>query len=124
MSKAFRDLLVWQKAMELTVAVYRITSEFPKAEMYGLTSQMRRCAASIPSNIAEGAGRATRRDFAQFVCIARGSNYELETQIELADRLGFAQKASVDEILHRSAEVGKLLKGLLLHLKTEEANRN
>ena len=124
MSKAFRDLVVWQKAMELTVAVYRITSDFPKAELYGLTSQMRRCAASIPSNIAEGSGRATRRDFAQFVCIARGSNYELETQIELAGRLGFVQKTSVEAILHRSAEVGKLLKGLLLHLKTEDVNRN
>lgn len=124
MSKAFRDLLVWQKAMDLTVAVYRVTSEFPKAELYGLTSQMRRSAASIPSNIAEGSGRATRRDFAQFVCIARGSNYELETQIELAGRLGFAERVAVEEILHRSADVGKLLKGLLSHLKAEEASRN
>jgi len=71
MSKAFRNLVVWQKAMELAVAVYHITSDFPKAEMYGLTAQMRRCAASLPSNIAEGSGRATRRDSAQFICIAR-----------------------------------------------------
>lgn len=112
MAKAFRDLKVWQLAMDLTAEVYRLTELFPKTEQYGITAQVRRCAVSIPSNIAEGSGRATKRDFANFVSIARGSNYELETQILIAVRLGFCSEKSASRTLGLSAEVGKLLKGL------------
>ena len=123
-AKAFRDLLVWQKSMDLTQEIYSLTATFPKSETYGLTSQMRRCAVSIPSNIAEGAGRATRRDFANFVVIARGSNFELETQIILAERLGYLDQQSAEYVSSASADVGKLLRGLLAHLRQEVPTRN
>jgi len=88
--QSFRDLQIWQKSMELTVAVYRITQSFPREEIFGLTSQLRRCAISIPSNIAEGQGRSSEREFLHFLSIARGSNCELQTQVEIARRLGLA----------------------------------
>ena len=89
MIKGYRDLIVWQRAIDLVVAVYKITDLFPKEEMYGLVSQMRRAAISISSNIAEGRGRGTRKDFRAFLRNAFGSGSELETQIELAKRLQF-----------------------------------
>ncbi len=89
MSKAFRDLDIWQRAMDLTTEVYRLTEAFPKHEIYGLTSQMRRCAVSVPSNIAEESARNTKRDFANFAAIAKGSNAELQTQLIIASRLGY-----------------------------------
>jgi four helix bundle protein len=89
MAKSFRELKVWNRAIELTTLVYALTAEFPKAEVYGLSSQMRRAAVSIASNIAEGSARGTRKDFKQFVAIARGSNSELQTQLVIAGRLGF-----------------------------------
>lgn len=84
---SYRDLQVWQKSTDLVVEIYRITKKFPKEELFGLTSQMRRCAVSIPSNIAEGRGRGTRKDFVQFLRIAYGSGSELETQLVLAQKL-------------------------------------
>ena len=87
MSASYRDLRVWQRAMDLVVSVYCATQEFPREELYGLTSQMRRASVSIPSNIAEGKGRSTDRDRALFFCHARGSLLELETQILIAQRL-------------------------------------
>jgi four helix bundle protein len=81
-SQSFRDLLVWQRAMQLTESIYRLTQDFPRAELYGLTSQIRRCAASVPSNIAEGQGKGSHGEFRQFLCIARGSTCELQTQLE------------------------------------------
>jgi four helix bundle protein len=87
MSQDFRDLAVWQRAMELSESVYHLTKSFPKEELYGLTSQLRRASTSVASNIAEGRGRATAGEFKQFLCIAQGSTYEVHTQLLLAKRL-------------------------------------
>ena len=89
MIQSFRDLQIWQKSMQLAVAVYNLTKDFPREELYGLTSQMRRCGVSIPSNIAEGQGRLNLGELRQFLGIARGSNCELQTQLEIARALGF-----------------------------------
>ena len=88
----YKDLIVWQKAIELVIEIYKITELYPESEKYGLTSQMRRCAVSIPSNIAEGRRRGTRKDFRQFLLIAYGSGSELETQIEITKKLSFSAK--------------------------------
>jgi four helix bundle protein len=93
LAQAFQDLTVWQRAMELTAAVYSFTKTLPKDELYGLTSQLRRASISIASNIAEGRGRATDRDFKQFVNIAQGSTYEVQTQLLLAERLKIGDEA-------------------------------
>lgn len=85
----YKDLIVWQKSMDLVVAIYAITDKFPKTEIYGLTSQMRRSAVSIPSNIAEGRRRGSKKDFRQFLVVAYASGAELETQVEIAKRLPF-----------------------------------
>src|ERR1035437_4851243 len=97
MAQAFRDLQVWQRSIQLTVVVYRLTQNFPREEIYGLTSQIRRAAVSVPSNIAEGQGRLTIGAFRQFLGIARGSNYELQTQLEIARSLGFGNPELIDE---------------------------
>lgn len=89
--ESHKDLIVWQKSMELVVEIYKLTDQFPKTEIYGLTSQMRRCVVSIPSNIAEGRRRGTKKDFRQFLIIAFGSGAELETQLEIAKRLSLNQ---------------------------------
>ncbi len=99
---SYKELIVWQKAMELVVDVYKLTEGFPKSELYGLTSQTRRCAVSIPSNIAEGRRRRGDKDYAHFLIIAYGSGSELETQIEIAKRLPFGKNlnfAKVDRLL-------------------------
>lgn len=106
-----RDLMVWQKAMTLAEQVYRATSVFPREEMYGLVSQMRRSAVSVPSNIAEGEGRGGK-DGRRFLDIAYGSLLELETQIELSQRLGFLQGEGFSELQVAAGEVGKMLNGL------------
>jgi four helix bundle protein len=87
--RTHKDLLVWQKAVDLVLDVYKITQSFPKEEGYGLTSQIRRAAISVPSNLAEGAARQTKKEFQQFIYIAMGSVAELETQLIIADRLGY-----------------------------------
>ncbi len=87
--KHYQQLIVWQKAIALVTEVYRVSSKFPRDEIYGLTSQVRRAAVSVPSNIAEGQGRATKGEFIQFLCHARGSLYELETQIVIGKNLGY-----------------------------------
>ena len=110
-----KDLIVWQKAMELIVAVYNLTSKFPKEEMYGLTSQIRRAAISIPSNIAEGKKRGTRKDYRQFLLVAYGSGAELETQIEIAKMLSFGKDyATIDRLIE---EVMKMLNKLISSLQ-------
>ena len=91
MATSFRDLRVWNKSMDLATMIYSISAGFPKSEIYGLSSQMRRAAVSIASNIAEGSARGTKKDFKQFVAIARGSNYELQTQPLLAKRLEYTE---------------------------------
>ena len=108
----YRELLVWQKAMDLVEAVYRATSCFPNTKIYGLTSQLRRAAVSIPSNIAEGQGRNTTRDFLHYLSVALGSLFEVETQISIAGRLDYVESEVEMKLLESAAEVGRLLNGL------------
>jgi four helix bundle protein len=111
--KSYRDLLVWQKAMDLAVAIHPIALSFPKAELFGLTSQLNRAAVSVPSNIAEGHGRRTTGDFIHFLSIARGSLNEVETQITLASRYDYIPDPVHDQLLETTAEVGRMLNGLI-----------
>ena len=98
MLKNYKDLKVWQKAYQLCVKIYKITKRFPKEEIYGLTSQLRRSAVSVPSNIAEGYGRQTTKEYIQALYIAYGSNCELETQILLAGDLGYIESRDLEEL--------------------------
>ncbi|HLL71397.1 MAG TPA: four helix bundle protein [Pyrinomonadaceae bacterium] len=114
--KSHRDLIAWQKAMELVVCVYKLSKNFPKEEVYGLTSQLRRAAVSIPANIAEGQGRRSKTEFKQYLGHARGSLLEVDTHLELALRLeyiGLKDHASVQEQLR---EVGRIINGLMRSL--------
>jgi four helix bundle protein len=110
--RSYRDLIVWQKALDLAEKVYEATRGFPKEEIYGITSQMRRAAVSIASNIAEGHARHTRREFFQFLGIARGSLSELQTQVILAARLRMLNGDDEQAVNERTAEVGRLLNAL------------
>lgn len=110
---SYKDLIVWQKAMELVVKVYELTDKFPKEEIYGLTSQMRRAAISIPSNIAEGTCRGTRKDYRQFLLIAYGSCSELETQLEIAKRLNKTKNLEYKYLNNLSLEVLKILNSII-----------
>jgi four helix bundle protein len=105
----YRDLIVWQEAMEIAEVIYSLTRAFPREEAFGLVSQMRRSAVSIPSNIAEGFGRAQRRSFVQFLRIAQGSLKELETQAQLAARVGMLHTESLADVLGRTERLGKRL---------------
>lgn len=113
MAQNFQDLVVWQRAMEMTVAVYRATQTFPREEIYGLTSQLRRAAVSVASNIAEGRGRITSGEFRQFLRLAQGSNYEIQTQILVARQLEMGKPELLDEAQKLSIEVGKMLSALI-----------
>jgi four helix bundle protein len=114
---SYQDLLAWQKAMELITEVYRETLGFPPEELYGLTSQMRRAAVSIASNIAEGQGRITKGEFIQFLGHARGSLLELETQVLVAKNLQYLDEPSLEILLGLTGEVGRLPNGLLSSIK-------
>ncbi len=109
----YRDLKVWEKAMNLTEGIYVITKGFPREELYGLTSQMRRAAVSIPSNIAEGQGRGSDREFARFLEIAHGSLAELDTQLLISLRLGYINSTKVKEIQNSMEEIGKMIRALI-----------
>jgi four helix bundle protein len=124
MANTFRDLKVWDLAMDLSVLVYELTADFPKQEIYGLSSQMRRASVSIASNIAEGKARSTRRDFRQFVTIAIGSNWELQTQLALARRLRFIDEARIMEAEALCHEVARMLNGLSAYLRKPSAPAN
>ena len=115
--RSYQELVAWRKGMELVAEVYRCTRSFPKEETYGLASQIRRAAVSVPSNIAEGQGRLTRGEFRQFLGHARGSVFELETQISIAKDLGFLSAAVTERLLERIQEVGRILSGLLNSLE-------
>ena len=117
MVKSFRDLVVWQKSIQLAVGVYRLTKDFPRDEQYGLTSQMRRSAVSVSSNIAEGHGRLNRGEYRQFLGIARGSNFEVQTQLEIARALGMGDAIMLEEADSLSHEVGKMIHGILEKIK-------
>jgi len=111
--ESFRDLIVWQRAIQMTVAVYKLTATFPKEEQFGLTSQLRRASVSIASNLAEGYGRNSRGEYKQFVGIARGSCCEVETQLVIAKQLGFGRDGAASLAEGLNVEVGKMLRGLL-----------
>ena len=121
MVQSFRDLLVWQRAIQLSVAIYRLTKDFPREELYGLSSQIRRAAVSVPSNIAEGHGRLGTGEYRQFLGIARGSNFELQTQLEIARALGFGDSKLLDEAEGLSHEVGKMIHGILEGIKDKDS---
>jgi four helix bundle protein len=114
--KHYQELIVWQKTMDLVEEVYKATHSFPRDEIYGLTSQIRRAAVSIPSNIAEGQGRRTTPDFLRHLSIAYGSLLELETQILLGIRLHYLAQEKCREIMSMTAEVGRMLNGLMSSL--------
>lgn len=110
--KNYRDLIAWQKSMNFVEDIYRATATFPKEELYGLVSQLRRCTISIPSNIAEGQGRGSDPDFARLLWIAHGSVREAETQLIISERLGFLKKQNAEVLLEKASEIGRLITGL------------
>ena len=114
--KHYQELIAWQKAMDLVEEVYKVSRSFPREEIYGLTSQLRRAAVSIPSNIAEGQGRRTTADFLRHLSIAYGSLLELETQLLIATRLNYLAPVKCSEILKMAGEVGRILNGLMSSL--------
>jgi four helix bundle protein len=116
--KSYKELIVWQKAVDLVMVVYAFTKLFPKDEWYGLRQQMRRAAVSIPSNIAEGQCRSTTKDFLHFLVMAHGSLAELETQVLVSDRLTYFTPEQTSELFDRMNEVGRLISGLKNSLTT------
>jgi four helix bundle protein len=123
MACSYRDLVVWQKALTFVTEIYRVTGKFPDNERYGLVSQLRRAAVSIPSNIAEGQGRLTEGEFRQFLGHARGSLLEVETQLLIAQELGFLDSVRFVAIEEHSKEIGRLLNGLIGSDLSRPANR-
>ena len=123
MAYSYRDLVVWQKAVEFVTDIYQTTARFPDHEKYGLVSQLRRGAVSIASNIAEGQGRLTEGEFRQFLGHARGSLLEVETQLHIAQRLGYLNGDQLTAIEEKSGRVGRLLNGLIGSDLSRSANR-
>ena len=121
MSGTYRDLKAWQSAMHLVQDIYRLTRTFPKEETYGLTSQLRKAAVSIASNIAEGKGRSSDKELLHFLSNAKGSLFEVETQIMIAESLGYLTRSLGEDILGKTAEVGRLLNGLMKAFRTISA---
>ncbi|MCO5131101.1 MAG: four helix bundle protein [Xanthobacteraceae bacterium] len=119
---SYRDLKVWQKAMTIAEQVYRLTSCFPKDEIYGMTSQIRRAAVSIAANVAEGHGREHRGSFVQFLRIAQGSLKELETHLLLALRVNLASPDVVEPVLAQCDELGKMLRSLIRSVQRRQAD--
>jgi len=115
--QSYRDLRVWQEAMTLGEKCYRLTREFPKEEIYGMTSQIRRSAASVPANIAEGYGRGNRGEYIQFLRVAQGSLKELETHVMLSQRVHLAPQPAFEEVLAQCVVVGKMLHALIRSLQ-------
>jgi four helix bundle protein len=119
MPQNVQELAVWQKAIDLTVCVYKLTRRFPKDELYGLVSQLRRAAVSVPSNIAEGRGRLGQREFRQFLGVALGSIFEVKTQLIVAGRLQMGSQNEIDEAAALSEEISKMLTSLINKLGPE-----
>jgi len=115
--QTYRDLFVWQKAIELVESVYQVTRDWPKEELYGLTNQVRRAAVSVPANIAEGQGRSGNKVFAHHLSIAYGSLYEVETHLVIAQRLRYIDVAGFQNLMDQAAEIGRLLNGLMRKLR-------
>lgn len=120
----FHDLDVWKAGMEITKDIYKVTEIFPKSELFGLTSQMRRAAVSIPSNIAEGNGRYYRKEYLQFLHISQGSLLELMTQIELSKELGFLQQNDFFRLYNKAVSLNKMLKSLIRGLRKTRVERD
>ncbi|MHC4174600.1 MAG: four helix bundle protein [Planctomycetota bacterium] len=118
--KTYRDLLIWQKSMVLVTEIYKLSKSFPKYETYGLTSQMRRCAVSIPSNIAEGYGRNSTLDYIRFLRLAAGSLYELQTQIEISLNLLYLNKIDFDQHYESSRKIERMLSSLTKKLNDKQ----
>ena len=114
---SFRDLLVWQKAMDMVVAAYSLTRQFPDSERFGLTSQLQRAAVSVPANIAEGRGRRGTKDFLRYLSIAYGSLAEMETHVLIANRLSYIAEQQVSSILEQVNEVRRMIDGLQTSLR-------
>jgi four helix bundle protein len=119
---SYQELIVWQKAMDLTVQIYKITTKLPKEELFSLTNQMRKAAVSIPSNIAEGQARHSRKEFLQFIGIAKGSKAELETQLLLCQKIGYLFDTDISEAMNLLQEVGKMLNALARKLRQATNN--
>ncbi len=118
--RSYQDLLAWQKAMDLVTQVYRLSHKFPREEIFALTGQLRRAAVSVPSNIAEGQGRSSRKEFLYFLGNAKGSMAEVETQILIARNLGYIGDEDLSVLLNLSSEVGRILNGLLTSLREKK----
>ncbi|HET9699620.1 MAG TPA: four helix bundle protein [Burkholderiales bacterium] len=116
----FRDLSVWQLAMDLAESVYHLTLRYPKSEIYGLSSQLQRAAVSIPSNIAEGHARDSTKEFLRFLSVAQGSLAELETQLILSGRLNYLDQNQLTPLLEKSREVGRMPHGLQHALRARD----
>jgi len=116
--KTFRDLLIWQKAMALVTNCYSTSSSFPKDELFGLTSQIRRCSISIPSNISEGFGRGTNKDYHRFLTIALGSLFEFQTQIEIAFNLKYISEFDFNKLYEDSRELERMLSSFMNKIKS------
>jgi len=117
MGQSFRDLEVWQRAIELSFSIYKLTAIFPDSERFGLTNQLRRAAVSVPSNIAEGSGRMTKGEYLQFLGHARGSVFEVETQLVIARGLGFGSKQELENAEGLCSEVGRMLRAMITSLQ-------
>jgi four helix bundle protein len=117
MAKSYRDLIVWQRAIQLTVSIYRLSATFPPEEKFGLTSQIRRAAVSVASNIAEGYGRGTRAEYRNFLAMARGSNFEVQTQLTIAGELKYGTPELLLAADGLSDEVGRMLFSIIDKLK-------
>ena len=118
MGESYRDLIAWRKAMELVTEIYGSTRAFPQDERYGLTNQLRRAAVSVPSNIAEGQARFSRKEFHHFLSHARGSLVEIETQLMIAQNLEYLPAKQVKSLLDHTAELGRVLNGLIASIKS------
>jgi len=116
MEKPHKNLEAWKQSMDLVIEIYKTTKEFPNQEIYGITNQVRRAAVSVPSNIAEGAARQTKKEFANFLHVAQGSLSELDTQIEIASRLGYIDVRSRKTLEDRMQPIDKMITGLIRHL--------
>ena len=121
---SFRDLIVWQRAIQMTVAIYKLTDQFPKSETFGLTSQLRRSAVSVASNIAEGYGRGTKGEYVYFLGIARGSNCEIQTQLVISKELDFGDVNSWQTAESLSHEVGKMIAAIMKSCKAGTVARD
>jgi four helix bundle protein len=118
MGQSYRELIAWQKAMKLVTEIYQATKTFPIEERYGLSNQLRRAAVSVPSNIAEGQARFSGKDFHRFLSMSRGSLVEIETQLQIAMNLGYLKLSDGAALLDETAELGRILNGLLASIKS------